>query len=176
VLSENNRKAELSYAYLHAVAAAAGFGCMSADRHMDGAGVDAQINIKEQLDVNSRLTNFSLHIQLKATSQQLPVLPSGISFSLEVAQYHKLRRTDIHIPVFMVLLSLPDDDNDWLEVTADNLVARRCARWVSLRGAADTTNQEKISVHVPEINILTPKALRDLARGFSCGEFVTYAQ
>lgn len=176
MLSKNNIKSELSYAYLHAVAAVAGFGCQCSDRHLDAATVDAQINVKERLDLASSLFEFSFHIQLKATSQSLTVVQSSISFPLEVPQYNNLRRTDIHIPKFLVLLSLPEAAHEWLEVTATSLVARKCARWVSLRGALETTNDEKIVVRVPEMNILTPSALRSLAKQFSCGEFVNYAQ
>ena len=48
-MTENNIKAELSYAYLHAVAARASFGCESSGRHSDSAGVDAYLRIKERL-------------------------------------------------------------------------------------------------------------------------------
>jgi len=43
VLSDANIEAELSYAYLHAVASRAGFSCAVAERHLDDAGVDAVI-------------------------------------------------------------------------------------------------------------------------------------
>lgn len=39
-----NIESELSYAYLHAVAAKAGMSCKQGDRHDDGAGVDAEVN------------------------------------------------------------------------------------------------------------------------------------
>ena len=41
-LTENDVKAELSYAYLHAVAARAGFGCEVANRHSDNVGVSRE--------------------------------------------------------------------------------------------------------------------------------------
>lgn len=45
MLSEQNIEAELSYAYLHAVASRAGFSCEYRNRHLDGAGVDATITV-----------------------------------------------------------------------------------------------------------------------------------
>ena len=42
MLTEQNIEAELSYAYLHAVASRAGFSCEYRNRHLDGAGVDAE--------------------------------------------------------------------------------------------------------------------------------------
>ncbi|CAK0768443.1 hypothetical protein CCP3SC1AL1_4480001 [Gammaproteobacteria bacterium] len=40
-LSSNDIESELSYAYLHAVAAKAGVGCKIGSRHDDNAGIDA---------------------------------------------------------------------------------------------------------------------------------------
>ena len=42
-LSANNIEAELSYAYLHAVASKAGVGCKLGSRHDDNAGIDAEL-------------------------------------------------------------------------------------------------------------------------------------
>ena len=40
-LSMQNTEAELSYAYLYAIAGKAGMSCKAGDRHDDGHGVDA---------------------------------------------------------------------------------------------------------------------------------------
>lgn len=42
-LTPENIESELSYAYLHAVAARAGVGCKVSNRHDDNAGVDAEL-------------------------------------------------------------------------------------------------------------------------------------
>ncbi len=175
MLSENEIKAELSYAYLHAVAARAGFGCHPADRHLDGSGVDAQINVKERLAAESIYTEFSFHFQLKATSQELALVEERISFPLDVAQYDKLRKPTLHMPRFMLVLQLPATVEDWLTVSPDELVTRRCARWVSLRGAPTTASTAKTTVRIPVDNLLTPHALRDIARRCSVGEEIDYA-
>jgi len=59
LLSDNDIKSELSYAYLHAVASRAGMACEVAGRHSDGAGVDATIRAKERFDSLSIYTQFS---------------------------------------------------------------------------------------------------------------------
>jgi len=48
ILTENNIKSELSYAYLHVVAARAGCSAVVTDRHSDDAGIDAVIRAKER--------------------------------------------------------------------------------------------------------------------------------
>ena len=48
LLTENNIKAELSYAYLHAVASRAGCEAVVSGRHRDSAGVDQAVAIIER--------------------------------------------------------------------------------------------------------------------------------
>lgn len=68
LLTENNIKAELSYAYLHAVASRAECEAVVSGRHRDSAGVDAVISAKERFAPDSIYTDFSIDVQLKATS------------------------------------------------------------------------------------------------------------
>jgi len=176
MLSENDIKSELSYAYLHAVSAQAGFACSSTGRHLDGAGVDAQVDIKRRLHPHSVLTCFSLHFQLKATSQNIAVVQGCCSYSLEVPHYDKLRETSVGTPLFMVLFELPEAAEQWLNVGPDQLVARKCGRWVSLRGAPPTENIASIAVKVPLTNVLTPDSLREIATRVSLGEDIVYGE
>jgi hypothetical protein len=170
MLSENDIKAELSYAYLHAVAAHAGFACCQTFRHLDGAGVDAQVDVKRRLHAESLFVGFSLHFQLKATSREPRVVRRHCAHHLEIPQYDKVRTTEAMTPRFMVLFELPERVEEWLNVSADQLVARRCARWVSLRGAPATENSATIAVHVPIDNVLTPESLLEIATRVSLGE------
>lgn len=173
MLNENNRKAELSYAYLHAVAAAAGFACREASRHLDGSGVDAQLDINEQLDPNASLTEFSLHVQLKATSAVLPIVDDKVSFSLDVHQYNKLRRKTVSIPRLIVLMTLPQHSESWLRVSPDELVARHCARWACIYGQPESLNSTSVTVRFDVDKVLTPHALREIARLIAVGEDIT---
>jgi Domain of unknown function (DUF4365) len=163
MLSENDIKAELSYAYLHAVSAHAGFACSVTQRHLDNAGVDAQVDVKERLHPQARFTCFHLHFQLKATSQELAIVEGQCSYDLQVPHYDKLRDPDIFIPRFLVLFELPQAAEEWLNVTPNQFVARKCARWVCLRGAPATENVASIAVHLPLSNLLTPGSLREIA-------------
>lgn len=176
MLSENDIKAELSYAYLHAVAAHAGFACGVTNRHLDGAGVDAQVDIKRRLHPKARLTSFSLHFQLKATSQKIALLEGNCSYSLEVPHYNKLRDTAVGTPLFMVLFELPEAVEEWLNVGPEQLIARKCGRWVSIRGAPSTENLSSIAVYVPQNNVLTPDSLREIATRLSLGEDIMYGE
>jgi hypothetical protein len=61
----------LSYAHLHAVTAQAEFACEKTGRLTENADVDAVARILEHLADNSKLTDFKMEVQLKATAQML---------------------------------------------------------------------------------------------------------
>ena len=89
MLTQANIEAELSYAYLHAIASQAGFSCVYADRHLDDAGVDAIVREDgRKLADNSLLTSFDVHVQLKATFQQPVDQNSRYSYSLTVPHFN----------------------------------------------------------------------------------------
>lgn len=175
MLTEQNIEAELSYAYLHAVASKAGFSCEYRNRHLDGAGLDATITEDgRQFAEDSVLTSFSVDIQLKATFQELPEQEEQFSYALAVPHYDKLRLEAIALPRLLVLLRLPRNPDEWLDATEDALIARRCAYWLSLRGAGPSANEETQTVYVPRGNLLSPAALTSLMARFSRLEEVSY--
>lgn len=176
-MTVENMKAELSYAYLHAVASHAGFACTYTGRHADNAGVDADVSAYGQLATDSILTDFKLEVQLKATAKQRRVTkkhPGHYSFSLDVSHYNKLRKTTTGSQRILVVLYLPKKRNHWLSHSADSLVTRRCAYWVSLRGAQDTANAANQTIYIPKTNVLSVDALADIMVKSSRQEWINY--
>lgn len=176
MLTEANVEAELSYAVLHAVASHAGFSCEWRNRHLDGAGVDATVTEDgDGLAPDSTLHYVSLDVQLKASYRELPEANGKLSFPLKIEHYDKLRSVKVGSPRVLVLLRLPRDRAEWLHVTPEMLVAKRCAYWVSVRGAPVIADQENCTVYVPTANVLTPDSLRGLMVRFSRQEVIPYA-
>ena len=175
MLSEQNIESELSYAYLHAVASRGGFSCTYSHRHLDNAGVDAIIHEDgRKLSAASELTSFEVHVQLKATYQTPTEVDGYFSFSLKVKHYNKLRSTRVNSPRILVVLYLPTDQEDWLSHTEDCLVAKRCAYWVSLKGAPASENDDSQTVYIPKGQLLSTGSLNDLMTRFSRREEVLY--
>ncbi|MGL4553112.1 MAG: DUF4365 domain-containing protein [Gemmataceae bacterium] len=175
MLSIQNIEAELSYAYLHAVATRAGFNCSSAPRHLDDVCVDAELNEDGRLlAADSVNASFTVQIQLKATRVE-PVERDGrYSFSLPVRQYNRLREPRLIGHRLLVVLFLPPDHDDWLRHSEDALVARRCAYWVSLRGAPASTNEATVTVYLPRSQFLSVGALTAVMTRYSRGEVIDY--
>jgi len=175
LLSQQNIEADLSYAYLHLIAARGGFSCTYTHRHLDDAGVDAIIyEDGRRLASDSLLTSFDIDVQLKAT-YQTPVEQDGyFSYSITVPRYDKLRRPQVNSPRILVVLYLPEDANEWLRHSEDCLVAKRCAYWVRLRNAPECANPKHQTVYVPRRQILSVESLIELMARFSRREEIHY--
>jgi Domain of unknown function (DUF4365) len=163
----DDRKAILGYNYLRALASQAAFTCSLSSQHTDGCGVDVLFHVSEQLDPQARLNDFTLDFQLRATSRGLPIVDGKLLFSLEVDRYETLRSVATERPRFIALLSLPSDDGD--APSAEDLIAHRRGRWLCLSGAPQTSNITATPVRFPTWNVLTPAALREIARRVSLG-------
>ncbi len=174
-LTENDVKAELSYAYLHAVVSRAGFSCEVTGRLSDGAGVDAVLRIRERLTPPPSLLEFTVDVQLKATSSEPVLRDDRYSFWLIRRHYDKLRMIEIRNPRILVVLFLPPDPAQWVEHTVDALLLRRCAWWVSLFDAPATDNQTGQTVYLPRRNEFSVAGLRDLLTRLATGEMIRYA-
>ncbi len=106
---------------------------------------------------DSILTSFSVDIQLKATYRELPEQDGRLSYVLSVPHYDKLRLEEVAAPRLLVLMRLPHHPEEWLQFTEEALVAKRCAYWVSLRGAPASANDDSQTVYIPARTSYRPK-------------------
>ena len=138
-MGDNQRKAELSFAYLSALCAMAGYTCQRGPEP-DEDSIDATVRGRHP-------GRSALDIQLKATSS--PVLAGdGLHFRLHRKNYDDLR-VDRSIQIILVVLELPDRPDAWLECRADELVLRRRAWWDSLWRFPEIETESKVIV-IPE--------------------------
>jgi len=163
-MTPQNIEAELSYAYLHAIAGKAGMSCKSGDRHDDGYGVDAEVNFRGDTG-HPYLRHIQLNIQLKATVKNPGQDPNWVSYFFSGKErYNKLRTRDSDIYKILVVLFLPDNPTEWLKCSSDELILKNAAYWTSLYGAPETTNDSGQTVYLPKRNLLTPDALVEIAK------------
>jgi hypothetical protein len=175
LLTDKNIEAELSYAYLHAVAAKAGMNCQASDRHLDNAGIDAAIAAREQFAADSVWTEITLHVQLKATVKQPTEAGGKLSYFMDdVGRYDRLRTARAVPRRVLVVLFLPANAVEWLTWAQERLVLQRCAHWVSLRGALPTTNATGQTVYLPRAQVFSPEGLRELMTRLSRDEELLY--
>ena len=175
-LSSQNIESELSYAYLHAVAAHAGIACSSATRHEDNVGIDARLLAVGPFDGGGYLNEVDVKVQLKATIST-PVTVNGcFSYALKgISQYDDLRAETSQTARILVLLYLPPNPDDWLALTDDALIMRKCAYWVSLRGASASQNSSSQQIYIPTTQRFDAIGLKKIVRQLSHRTHLTYA-
>lgn len=161
------QKEEFSYAYISAVASAAGYSFQIASRPLDLVGVD--VTITGIISPGSR-RRTRLDLQLKCTSQNL-LEDEGIRYPLEIKNYNELRNTNPDDdPLLLIVVLVPDKVEDWLQQSETELCLKRCAYWVSLRGQPQSTNQTTVTVYLPRQNVFSVDALKTLMRRIASGE------
>lgn len=160
MLTEQHIAEDLSRAYVQAVAAKAGvnFSTRVHDYEVDGTFHPIRI-------VNSRRVEagFPLDFQLKA-SKNWTINEEHIVYDLEVKTYNDLilrRSTSGATPCILILLCLPENSREWLEISEEQLLLRRCCYWHYLVGNL-TENIETIRVRIPSAQRLTSESLLSL--------------
>jgi len=164
----NEQKEQLSYAYIHLVASAAG--CTFAFREDgDALGIDITIMGFKELE-QGIIIPIPIDAQVKSTSRST-IAERYIHYDLRVKNYNELRVEQYGSPRILIVAVLPDDPKRWLDQSEERLVLRNCAAyWMSLWGAPETTNTSSIRVDVPRANLLTTESLTRLLQVISEGE------
>ncbi len=152
ILAHNDRAEALSRAYVAVVAAGAGYTLAAPD--FDRDGVDVQIRAGGAM-------HPSLDLQLKATARLNRGDDGDFRYPLRRRNYDLLQAPAL-VPRLLVVLDLPDDESQWLSVSVDELVMRRCAYWADLRGLPETDNEESVTVTIRQRNRFDVENLRDL--------------
>lgn len=150
LLTLNDRKEQLSLAYVASIAAAGGF--TFSIPNLDRDSIDILVS-------SGTSRRASVQFQLKATS--VPDWDGDdLKFQLKSKNYNDLvvRR---QVPLLLAVMVLPDDPTEWLTATTEQLVMKRCLWWHSLIGRAPT-DQGSFQVRLPRANLLTTAALTTL--------------
>jgi hypothetical protein len=136
-------------AFLLAVAGAAG--CAVSLRRPDDDSVDWTLSC--------RLSRRpKLDIQMKTTITD-DGIGDVIRYPLNRKNYDDLSLVDVLSPRILVLVTLPRDIQEWLTLSPEQLVLRRCGYWVSLFGGALVDNEYSVTIPVPRVNLFTVDAL-----------------
>jgi hypothetical protein len=84
-----------------------------------------------------------------------------LSFKLTLKNYDDLR-ADTMLPRLLILLLLPQDENDWLIHEPNRLILQHCAYYINLKGLPASSNLGHQTIYIPLSNRLTPDALKIL--------------
>jgi hypothetical protein len=90
------QKEEFSYAYIYALASAAGYSFQRATTPLDQVGVDVTITAVPETPESRRLT--LLDLQVKCTSRNVLLTDDEIRYPLPVKNYEELRYEEHSVP------------------------------------------------------------------------------
>ena len=152
LLTIRDREEELSCVYAHAIAAQAGYTTAVYDYDRDG--VDLRIQAGGEM-------RPALELQLKATINLRLAEDGHFRFRLKRRNYDLLR-ISTQTPRLLVVLDLPNDEEQWMTITNEELILRHRAYWKNLRGYEETDNQGDITVAIPQDNLFDVRSLHDL--------------
>jgi hypothetical protein len=159
-MDENEQKQQLSIAYLHTVASAAGFACQA--REVDDDSIDRTIVARGWLHEEAIYRSPKIDIQLKSLAREpLGDDETSFTFRLNRKNYDELRHRAQVLRLLVVLL-LPRDPQLWVEQDHERMVSRYAAYYVSLAGMGDAPQKTKVPVEVPGANLFSVDALRRL--------------
>jgi hypothetical protein len=174
-LTGNDIESELSYAYLHAVASKVGAGCKVGNRHDDNHGVDASLTAWAPFTNGGYIKEVDLKIQLKATVTSPVDSGTHLSYFLSgLNRYNDLRSDALAVHRILIVMFLPNVDSQWLSITENELILKKCAYWVSLRGAGSSTNGTGQTIYLPKVQIFNPDSLLDICARLSRNEIINY--
>lgn len=152
LLSQTDQMEALSFAYLRAIAARAGYATSVPD--YDRGGIDVYIHARGRM-------SKTLNVQLKATADLKSTGNGTYVFSLSRNYYDSLRGAT-GSPGILVVLDMPSDKTLWLSVSCEGLLLRRRAYWLDLGGLPESSNAASVSVSIPEDNVFEVESLRQL--------------
>ena len=154
----SQRKEQFSRSYVLAVSSVAGYATYKPE--VDDDSVDLGI-AGRAFDGVPRPPRIEL--QIKCTAGEI-VRDDGLVFSLKKKNYNDLRWSsdDLLVPRLLVVVHVPESEDEWLYQTEDELLIRRCGYWLSLSGLPESENRSSVAVRIPRTNRFDVANLRGL--------------
>jgi len=154
-MHESKRKEEISFSYLNALCAIAG---VIMQRNYVDNGIDAYLEGDVYLEDGSPF-KVTIAVQVKSTSGKLGVTANNtIKYPLKVRN-HNILCSKANSQQLLFVLILPEKEEDWVNLTPDELIIRKCMYWLNLTGNQPSTNRYKVTVELPMENRLDSNEL-----------------
>jgi hypothetical protein len=140
---KTNKKEEFSRAYICALAAPLGFNM--GDFRVDDDSVD--IIFKAKYGTISKIRNPHINFQLKCTKITFNS-DNNLHYPLKIKNYNDLRGGRQAHPIYLVVLCIPKNEKDWVEVKSEEMLLRYSAYWISLKDAPAKNNKTSVTIKI----------------------------
>ncbi len=158
---------QLQQGYMASVAATAG--CTMELISKDKWGVDAQLIRPPRSALDQETMIFA---QLKCTTQTVPD-PTKEFFSYQFSKrqyFDHMVKIRSYPKAILIVMTVPQQQREWTQVTHDGLWTRRCCYWAYLEGVEAKEGVQKPSVRIPTKNIMDASALGEILDKVDRGE------
>ncbi|MGY4098063.1 DUF4365 domain-containing protein [Nocardia sp. R16R-3T] len=154
-------KEDLSMSYVHMLASSCGLTVGTWSQDYDGRDT----TLSSSVDYSPDMYMPKIDIQLKCSGQTAIQREDTIAWALESRTYDILSRPNRSSPaLFCVLVVLPEVGL-WLRMDREGLLARSHMYWQwGHRFPPLKEGQDTQTVHLPKVNLLTPKAMIELMK------------
>lgn len=72
-------------------------------------------------------------------------------------------------PAYLVVLHVPDNEDDWIIENTDDITLKYNAYWFSLKNKPAVNNKKNVTVKIPVANRLTKNSFKNLMDNSSKG-------
>jgi len=162
-MEKNTQKEEFSYAYIYAITSAAGYALQRTHTPLEQIGIDLIITGDRSPGI---LRLPQLLVQVKCTSRNL-MDDNYLRYPLKVKNYEELRRPNEDPPIVLVVVVVPDEPDDWLQQSQNELCLKYCGYWISLAGQPATANDQTVTVRIPRQNLFGVQSLTNMMQRIS---------
>lgn len=164
MITPQHTEEDLSKAYVMAVGAKAGLSVHFRDAH--DYGVDGSLHEVSIVNNRRRESGVAIDFQLKASKQCSIDASSSLVYDLDAHTYNYLReraRESRATPIILLLLALPENEADWLSVSAEQMVMKKACYWTKIDGEF-TDNVATKRIAIPQARLFDVAAARELMR------------
>ena len=161
----DDQKEQFSFAYARAVAAVAQIAV--SEPTVDDDSIDLLFHQKGGGGI---VRSPRLEAQLKCTDAA-SVHPEHVAYPLKLKNYEELRSGDVLVPRILIVVIVPQNLDEWLLHSEQELSMRRCGYWLSLRDWPATTNATNVTVHLPRTNQFTVAQLQEMMQRIGNGQY-----
>ena len=153
-------KEDISISYISALCSFAGI-AYEIVRH-DDDGTDGTLRKRVLLD-NNRKYDAELRIQLKCTSALSQYTDCGdvLTYKLKVKNYNDLCLPST-TPIILGLLVLPENEEEWLLWSEEELLIKGCMYWAEFSGSSESENTSSITVSIDKKQVLNVETLNQI--------------
>lgn len=157
---ETKFKEDLSRAYLRAICAKAEAVFNLHERDEDGTDVDINKNV---VNDDGICVISNIKVQLKSTSSNkfYKETETEIIYKAKAKCYNDLIRKRA-TPLYLFLLILPEDEEECVLFSVDQLILKKCMYWVKLEHSSNIATKDFVDISIDKEHYLSPEALNEI--------------